>query len=232
MNIKLFEVGGCVRDEILGVPSKDIDFAAEAPSFAAMKEEMAIQGFRIFQESPQFFTIRAKFPDKPLVADFVLCRKEEGFSNGRHPDKVEAGTILDDLARRDFTVNAIAKDVDSGELIDPHGGIRDLGAKKLRAVGNAEERFREDALRCLRALRFAITKQLEIDAAIWRAFDLPELPPLLGAVSVERKREELGKAFAANSLEAMRLLMLLPKPLQEAIFKESSLWLKPTLGGK
>lgn len=230
--MKLFQVGGCVRDELLGVPSKDIDFAVEAPSFMAMKEEMISRGFGVFQESPQFFTIRAKFPDSKLVADFVMCRKESGFSNGRHPDQVEAGTIHDDLARRDFTVNAIAKCVESGELIDPHNGVQDLKDKQLRAVGKAQERFREDALRCLRALRFSITKELEIHPEVWRAFDLPELPSLLSSVSVERKREELGKAFAADSLRAMRLLMALPPALQEAIFADKSLWLKPTLRGK
>jgi tRNA nucleotidyltransferase (CCA-adding enzyme) len=230
--MKLFEVGGCVRDELLGMPSKDIDFAVEAPSFMAMREEMIRRGFSIFQESPQFLTIRAKFPNQRLVADFVLCRKESGFSNGRHPDHVEPGTIYDDLARRDFTINAIAKCVESGTIIDPHNGVQDLKNKQLRAVGNAQERFSEDALRCLRALRFSITKDLEIHPEVWRAFDLPELPSLLSSVSVERKREELGKAFAADSLRAMRLLMGLSPALQEAIFADGNLWLKPTLGGK
>lgn len=127
--IRIFEVGGCVRDEILGVPSKDIDFAMEAPSFQAMKEYMEAENFKIFLETPEYFTIRAKFPNSSLVADFVLCRKEFGYSNNRHPDLVEVGTIYDDLSRRDFTINAIAKSLDSGEFLDPHNGIDDLKIK-------------------------------------------------------------------------------------------------------
>lgn len=227
--MRLFEVGGCVRDALLGVESKDIDFAAEVSSFSAMKQEMQSQGFRIFQESPEHFTIRAKFPEGKLVADFVMCRKE--FGDRRHPDHVEPGTILEDLARRDFTVNAIAKCQETGKIIDPHNGIADLEARVLRAVGNAEDRFCEDALRCLRALRFSITKELEIHPDIWEAFKNPKLPVLMKEkVSASRKREELGKAFKADSLQAMRLLVGLPLPLQEAIFGD--LWLKPTLEEK
>lgn len=228
--IKLFEVGGCVRDSLLRLPSKDIDYAVEAPGFEEMRQEMIQRGFKIFQENPEFFVIRAKFPDFKLVADFVLCRKESGFSDARHPDKVEAGSIFDDLARRDFTVNAIAKCVESGELIDPHGGIADLKSRTLRAVGNPEDRFNEDALRILRALRFSISKELNIHKDIWQAFNTVD-PNLLAAVSPERKREELNKMFASDSLKSVRLIAELPATLQDSIFSDG-VWLKATMEAK
>jgi tRNA nucleotidyltransferase/poly(A) polymerase len=202
--MRLFQVGGCVRDELLGLSAKDIDFAVEAASFEVMKEEMSRRGFIVFQARPEFLTLRAKFPGGKLVADFVLCRTESGFTDSRHPDRVERASIRADLERRDFTVNAIAKCVESGEIIDPHGGQEDLRNKRLRAVGCAKTRLREDALRCLRALRFSVTIGLEIDPDLWEAFTIPDLPLLLESVSVDRKREELGKAFSADSLMAMR----------------------------
>lgn len=232
MEIRIFEVGGCVRDELLGVPSKDIDFAVEAPSFSAMKEHFQVQGFKVFLENPEFLTVRAKFPQSHpragLVADFVLCRQERGYSDARHPDEVEPGSIWDDLARRDFTVNAMARCVESGELLDPHGGQADLEARVLRCVGSAEERFSEDALRSLRALRFSITKGFQVHETVWAAFHDPALPGRLGAVSTERKREELAKAFRADTLATIRLVASLPAALQDAIFADAALWLKPT----
>lgn len=225
--IRIFEVGGCVRDEILGVPSNDVDFAMEAPSFQAMKDYMESKNFKIFLETPEFFTIRARFPTNNLVADFVLCRKESGYSNNRHPDLVEPGTIYDDLSRRDFTINAIAKSLESGEFLDPHNGIEDLKNRILRTVGDPRDRFNEDSLRILRALRFSITKSLVIDPSIWQALKYFN-PEILASVSTERKREELTKMFKADSLASIRLINKLPDGLQSAIF-ENNLWLKATL---
>jgi len=108
--IKLFEVGGHVRDGLLGIKSKDIDMAVEAPSWEAMREFVKHNTKKIFLEKEEFLTIRAMGHDG-LPKDFVLCRKDGAYSDGRRPDTVEAGTIFDDLARRDFTVNAIAKEV-------------------------------------------------------------------------------------------------------------------------
>jgi tRNA nucleotidyltransferase (CCA-adding enzyme) len=222
----IYEVGGCVRDGILGLQSKDIDYAVETSSFSQMREEMLAQRFKIFLESPQFLTIRAKFPDSKLVADFVLCRKESAYTNGRHPDLVEPGTINEDLARRDFTVNAIAKCIKTGKLIDPHNGVTDLKNGILRAVRNPDERFSEDGLRVLRALRFCITKNLEIEHNTWMAIHRFN-PSLLNAVSTDRKREELNKMFCTDSIKSMELILDLPRPLQEAIFSDG-IWLKAT----
>ena len=122
--------------------------------------------------TPEFLTIRAQVPAseakllaRTKVADFVLCRKDSASGDGRRPDSVEPGTVLDDLARRDFTMNAIARDVQTGEVLDPHGGREDIKWKTLRFVGDPMTRIREDGLRVLRGLRFMITKGLRTTPA-------------------------------------------------------------------
>src|SRR5687768_11467708 len=109
-DIRFFRVGGCVRDELLGIESKDIDFAVEADSFEAMRDAVHARCSKVFLETPEFLTIRGLDPDIGAV-DFVLCRKDGPTKDGRRPEFVEPGTILDDLARRDFTVNADRKSV-------------------------------------------------------------------------------------------------------------------------
>jgi tRNA nucleotidyltransferase/poly(A) polymerase len=234
--IRIYEVGGCVRDQLLGVPTKDIDYTVIAPSFSAMRDHLKEAGFEIFVETPQYLTIRARFPRgsmffanrniEGMTGDFVMARKEGEYTDGRHPDEVTPGTLFDDLQRRDFTVNAMAKD-ELGTLIDPHNGQRDLGYKILRAVGNVEDRFREDALRSLRAIRFAITKGFIFHQSVDHALRSEWLPSLLASVSVERRREELLRAFKHDTRETLWLLSDYPV-LQEAIFADG-LWLKPSL---
>lgn len=230
-SITLYEVGGCVRDEQLGLVSKDIDYAVEAASYEVMRNALDAEGFKIFLENPEFVTLRAQFPPHrqrgTLTADFVLCRKDGQYTDGRRPDAVLAGTLYDDLARRDFTVNAMAKSED-GTLIDPFGGRADLAAGVLRAVGNAEDRLREDALRALRAVRFSITKGFVFDSELLAALNSTWLPPLLSSVSAERRREEMLKAFKADTVATLTLLQTLPRELTEAVFADG-LWLKPTL---
>jgi len=241
MTITLWEVGGCVRDSILGVPSKDIDFAVEAPSWEAMREFLVEEGFEIFLETPQFLTIRARFPvDHQMAgntADFVLCRRDGDYTDGRRPDSVEPGTILDDLARRDFTVNAIARDLD-GSLCDPHGGIADLQIGLLRCVGNPEDRLSEDALRGLRAIRFSITKNFVINPDITAFMKTDEFRDLLMNISTERIKDELLRCFHHSTVTTLRVLNQFEN-LWPAIFRNDStftnelrpdgIWLKPSM---
>jgi tRNA nucleotidyltransferase/poly(A) polymerase len=231
--MRFFEVGGCVRDELLGVPTKDIDFAVEADSFEAMKGELENRGFTIFLETPEFLTIRARFPKGDILfdrmtADFVLCRKDSPGSDGRRPDFVEVGTIFDDLARRDFTVNAMAKELGFTQLLDPHKGQSDLANRTLRFVGNPADRINEDFLRVLRAFRFVITKGFTLAPETEDAIMDPAIAPRLAAVSVERRREELRKAFMHDTLGSLELLMRFPEVTRDAIF-EDGLRLAPTL---
>jgi tRNA nucleotidyltransferase (CCA-adding enzyme) len=215
--VTMRRVGGCVRDELMGLRSKDVDFSVELPEmvgrpasegFAAMLAHLAGEGFEVFEERPEFLTIRARFPrahelHARQTADFVLCRREGAYSDGRRPDSVTVGTLADDLARRDFTVNAIAEELD-GSLVDPHGGRRDLELGVLRAVGSAEERLSEDALRALRALRFWVTKSLVPDAE------------LQVALRSEWRRDELARCMQASTLATLDALHELPTSFRDA----------------
>jgi len=166
-NIKIWRVGGCNRDELLGLKSKDVDYAVESKSYEHMRNYILSIGGTIFIESPEFVTIRCKIGHES--ADYVLCRKESKYSDGRHPDEIQPGTIFDDLNRRDFKMNAIAKDSD-GNYYDPFNGIKDIQNKRISCVGNTHDRITEDYLRLLRAARFSITKQMTIHPEIENLF--------------------------------------------------------------
>ncbi len=161
---QIFEVGGKVRDELLGIQSKDADFSfvltsAEAQdktiheAFQFMKDWMLEAGFRIFLETEDCLTIRAKFPapHQALVADFVLARRELDYLPGTRRPRVVPGTLEDDLQRRDFTVNALAKS-ETGELIDLFNGQTDLAAQVLRTPLPPMVTLADDPLRALRSL--------------------------------------------------------------------------------
>lgn len=223
--IRFYKVGGAVRDHFLGIKSKDLDFAVEAPSFEAMHDFIAEQG-KIFLSKPEFFTIRAKVNGED--ADFVLCRREHGYSDGRRPDLVTAGDIYDDLNRRDFTMNAIAIRTSDGEVFDPHGGVRDIEARMIRCVGRAEDRFSEDSLRMIRAVRFHITKQFWLDADIVDALNDQNMLDKLANVSKERIREELNRCFKHSTIQTLLMFERFPK-LRNVVFgTDDALWLEAT----
>jgi tRNA nucleotidyltransferase (CCA-adding enzyme) len=224
-DVKLFEVGGCVRDELLGLSSKDVDFVVEADSFEMMEEHLEGLGLKIFLSKPEFSTIRCGVPkghplrERCKDADFVLARKDGPSMDGRRPQFVERGTLADDLARRDFTINALARNPRTGALIDHHGGLEDLENRLLRFVGVAEERIREDGLRVLRGFRFMVTKGLTAEAATDTALRSSLAVEMLSCVSLERVREELEKMFVHDTLASLRLLSSLSQEMQEAIFR-------------
>jgi len=241
MTVQLYAVGGMVRDEILGVPSKDYDYTAVVPfaktvddAWGILRSHLTKEGFEIFLETPQYFTIRARFPEshrlQHMTADFVLARSEGPYTDGRHPDWVKVGSLHDDLARRDFTMNALAKQM-NGYLIDLFGGVQDIHDKVIRTVGEPEERFREDYLRALRAIRFAVTKEMNLDLAVVDALRSEEVAEGLASVSVERMREELFKAFRHDTMRTLDLLMHDFYGIAEVVF-DKGLWLKPTVGSK
>lgn len=235
MTIKVYEVGGAVRDGLLGLRSKDVDFAVEAPSFAAMLAYIESDlGLKVFLAKEEFLTIRAGVPvghklrERCKDADFVLCRKDGPTLDGRRPQFVEPGTILDDLARRDFTVNAIARDPFTGDLIDPHGGAADIETRTLRFVGDAQTRIREDGLRVMRAFRFVVTKGFAMEDLTHWAVRSQVAVEMLSCVSVERIREELDKMFTHNTMAALDMIASFHRDLQTAIFR-GGLRLAPTL---
>jgi len=221
--VEMFEVGGCVRDEMLGLRTKDVDFVVIAPSFDAMRAELVRQGFKIHVEKPEFVTIRAGVPkghalrSRTRDADFVLARKDSATSDGRRPDFVEPGTLEDDLARRDFTVNAMARSAD-GRIIDPHGGREDLRAMSLRFVGNPRQRISEDGLRVLRGFRFMVTKGFTPSPLTAAALTEPLAVEMLAKVSTERIREELERMFAHDTLATLAVIESMPTAMREVIF--------------
>lgn len=227
--MRIFQVGGSVRDEILGGQSKDIDYAVEAPSFDHMRRMIENRNGEIFLESPEYFTIRARVPNMG-VCDFVLCRKDGAYSDGRHPDNVEIGTIWDDLARRDFTMNAIAK-CESGYYFDPYNGIGDIKRRLVRCVGDARKRFDEDALRMLRAIRFSVVLGFKLHEDIQVLLKQKTWIDKLRSVSIERIREELYKMFKTNTYHSM-LTLVKYKHLSSFVFQHTDVWLKPTLQEK
>jgi tRNA nucleotidyltransferase (CCA-adding enzyme) len=238
-DVKIYLVGGAVREILRGHPDKvkDWDFAIEAHDFDQMRDWIKFKGFEIFVETPEYFTIRARASNKFTFAgmdmsgrtfDFTLCRTEGEYSDGRHPDKVLSATIQEDLSRRDFTMNAIAMDP-KGKFIDPFGGQKDIEDELIRCVGTAKERFEEDSLRMLRAIRFSIQLGFDWDNQIEGFLKRPENASLLGNISKERIREELHKCFKLDTLETLRILGN-NWAIEEQVFA-GGMWLMPTFKG-
>jgi tRNA nucleotidyltransferase/poly(A) polymerase len=240
---QIFLVGGIVRDELLGVKSKDIDFSfvlddcdvTISEGFQTMKTYMEEKGFEIFLCTEDCLTIRAKFPkgdqNEGLVADFVLARKEDGYIEDTRKPFVKPGSIGDDLIRRDFTVNALAKNMD-GSIIDMFNGQEDLKNKILRTPTDPIITMMDDPLRILRALRFAITKGFEIHPTIWNAMRQPQiLEKLKTTVSAERIRDEVFKMMKHDTSETIRLFHYVDThhiPGFINLVFSKGLWLEPT----
>jgi len=196
-------VGGAVRDILRGAEPVDFDLAS-----AAKPEELAA----VFTEATDWRLVDTGglFGSMTLLTEhrsieITTFRSDGSYSDSRHPDTVRfSSSVQDDLSRRDFTVNAMAFSLAEG-LIDPFGGRADLAAKTLRAVGDADARLREDALRIMRALRFAATLGLTVDEALRRA--LHENRQLLRSVSAERIQAELVRLIVAESDSLLPVLL-------------------------
>jgi poly(A) polymerase len=236
--LKLFEVGGCVRDELLGLHTKDIDFTVVLDDTSLTVDQgwdtmlgfLKDEGFKVFLETKDCFTVRAMFPKghqhEGLVADFVMARKELGVLSGTRKPVLELGTLSDDLMRRDFTVNAMAKDED-GNIIDEWGGQRALLQKTLRTPLDPMVTLMDDPLRLLRALRFSVTKGFRIAEPLMDAMLQPGLlVKLKEVVSQERMREEVQKMMQHDTVKSLELLSSVPD-LLEVVFSDG-LWLMPT----
>ncbi len=204
-----YAVGGCVRDVVLGREPKDWDVAT-----SAKPEEIQKIFPKSFYEN-KFGTVTAHIGGMDI--QITTYRVDARYSDKRHPDDVRYTTnIKEDLARRDFTVNAMALS-ESGEIIDPFGGQDDLKNRVIRAVGNPEARFNEDALRLMRAVRFSAELGFLIHKETLEA--IRKFSSLLKFVSKERIRDELGKIIMADGavggIELMRETGLLKEVLPE-----------------
>jgi tRNA nucleotidyltransferase/poly(A) polymerase len=240
--MKIYKVGGCVRDKLLGLESKDIDFTFVLDNlnqtveggFNIMTQWLECHGFEIFLSTPSCFTIRAKFPKnhqyEGMVADFVLSRKEVGYIPGTRKPILRLGTLEDDLVRRDFTVNAMAEDED-GNIIDPFDGMWALEHKMLITPVDARITMLDDPLRLLRAFRFHITKDFTISPRIWETCFMDfVLDKLELVVSQDRIRDEIYKMMKHNTIKTLELFMEIQRynpRLLNIMFKDN-LWLKPT----
>jgi tRNA nucleotidyltransferase/poly(A) polymerase len=234
---KIFKVGGCVRDRLLGVDTNDIDFTfvldnldrTVEEGFDIMTKWLEHKEFEIFLSTPECFTIRAKFPKEHkyagMVADFVMARKEVGYVEGTRRPILELGTLEDDLIRRDFTVNAMAEDED-GNIIDLFHGQMDLERMILITPLPPKVTFEDDPLRIIRAIRFSITKGFRLTYLEYFIYNF-DYEGKMGVVSIERIREELLKCFKHDTLKTLEILNQNPK-LRDYIFKNNILWLKPT----
>ena len=185
-----YAVGGCVRDSLLGLDPHDWDLCTSARP----EQVMALFGEeKCIPTGLQHGTVTVKQGGR--LYETTTFRTEGAYSDGRHPDAVcFVPDVREDLARRDFTINAMAYSAEEG-LIDPFGGRDDLAAHLVRAVGEPERRFEEDALRILRLYRFAARFGFAIDPATGAA--ARALGPHLDCVSAERIQEELLKLLAA-----------------------------------
>ena len=227
--VKFYQVGGSVRDLYLHrvCKSADIDYAVEAESYAKMKQAVLELGHRICHEKPEFLSLRAIDSCTREVIDYTLCRKDGTYSDHRHPDQVEIGTIMTDLGRRDFTINAMALTVGTERvLLDPYGGLADLEARMIRCVGETRDRIMEDPLRLMRALRFAITLDFQLSEELKQSLLDPEIIQFLTTIPVERRAQELTKMFKFDTAKTVTMLgryTLLMQP----IFSDG-LWLLPT----
>ena len=226
-------VGGCVRDALLaetepGVAAHDWDVCTNAKP-----DEMkaAFAGRRTLDTGLRHGTLTVLMPDGQY--EVTTYRVDGAYSDGRHPDSVAfTSSIEEDLSRRDFTINAMAMAVDAdgnaAALVDPFGGRADLAQRRLRCVGDPEKRLEEDALRILRALRFAARMKLTIDPATRDA--MLEKRTLLGRISAERIMDELGQILLTDSgweyLRTYReiLLEILPELRPCVGFAQNNPW--------
>jgi poly(A) polymerase len=177
--------GGCVRDELRGEPPHDYDVAT-----SARPEQVEALFPRHSDLVGKSFGVVIVRWDGAMV-EVATFRRDGPYRDGRHPDSVEFTTAEEDAHRRDFTVNALFLDPVTGEVHDFVQGREDLERRLLRAVGCAQDRFREDKLRLLRAVRFAANLNFEVEAETWRA--VCELAQTIQEISPERIRDELTK---------------------------------------
>ena len=209
-----YVVGGCVRDSLLGLTPHDWDLCTSA---------LPQQGMKLFGEEKciptglQHGTVTVK--QGGGLYEITTFRTEGAYTDGRHPDEVHfVPDVREDLARRDFTINAMAYNAKEG-LVDPFGGQADLQSGILRAVGVPHQRFTEDALRILRLYRFAARFGFAIDPPTAQAAQ--ELCAHLDCVSVERIEEELAKLLSAPApaayLDEKILAVVLPELSPEAL---------------
>lgn len=184
---KAYLVGGAVRDMFMNKEASDWDVATDATP------EQVVSAFKkVIPTGIAHGTVTVHFMGEEI--EVTTFRIEQGYSDGRHPDKVSyASDIEEDLSRRDFTMNAIAVSLKDGSIVDPFNGKADIKNKVIRSVGNPLERFNEDGLRPIRAIRFASQLGFEIETNTLQAISNEKVLQKTSTISIERFRDELVK---------------------------------------
>lgn len=208
-----FLVGGCVRDMLRGEAPKDFDVAS-----SARPRDVQRLFEKVIPTGIDHGTVTVVL--KGVHIEVTTFRAETDYVDGRRPSKVEFHEDIEaDLARRDFTINAIAWDPSTGELVDPFGGQADLARHTVRCVRDAVERFSEDGLRPLRAVRFATVLDFALDVATQEA--IPRTLPIFRKVAAERVHQEFVKLLLAPSV-ARGLRLLASTGLLSEFFPEAA----------
>jgi poly(A) polymerase len=190
-NFQAYLVGGCVRDLVLGREPEDYDVATDA--HPAQVQELF----------PSSVDVGARFgvilvAEEGAQVEVATFRSDVGYSDGRHPDRVEYSTSPEeDVRRRDFTINGLMQDMETGQILDFVGGREDLRRGSVRAIGTPEVRFREDRLRMARAVRFTARFGYTIEPATFQA--IAAAAPHITAVSAERLRDEITKLLTEGA---------------------------------
>jgi len=205
-----FFVGGCVRDLLRGKVPEDYDIVTSA------RPEQVMSIFpRTYPVGVSFGVILVSESD--LLYEVATYRKEAEYEDGRHPSQVSFATAREDVYRRDFTVNGLLMDPETGEIVDYVGGVADIERRVIRTIGNPEERFAEDHLRMLRAIRFAANLGFVIDGETLEAIKRHSAD--IARVSTERIREELTRILTGagprQGLEWLQATGLLSQLLPE-----------------
>ena len=226
---KIYAVGGCVRDFLLGREPKDVDFCTDATP-KEMKDIWTQIAYRnklhLIPTGEKFGTLTFRFSEQNEQYEITTFRADGRYEDGRHPKEVSyTKTLEEDLSRRDFTINAIAYNPKEG-LVDPFNGLQDIENRVVRCVGDPKERFNEDALRILRLVRFAIRYNFDIEHTTYlRAI---ELVNNLNYVSRERVGKELQEIFNyrlvnldihSRSTELLRIILRQIFPLVDTDVK-------------
>lgn len=203
-----YVVGGCVRDHIMGIPPHDFDMTTDATPSEMLT---VFQGHKVIETGLKHGTVTVLVEGTHI--EVTTYRVDGVYPDHRHPDEVTfTRSLTEDLARRDFTTNAIAYSPKVG-YVDPFHGVEDIESKTLRAVGEPQARFEEDALRILRGVRFASTLGFALEPDTVLA--MYEKLPLLAYVSAERVREELTKLLLGEHV--VEVLLTYHRILSQAI---------------
>lgn len=196
-------VGGCVRDLLRGMPAKDLDLTTDA-----LPQESRKLFKKTIPTGIEHGTITVRMLGHSL--ELTTYRTEGSYTDGRRPDQVQFGKSLsEDLCRRDFTVNALAYDPISEDLVDEHGGLDDLKNRLIRTIGEARDRFFEDGLRPIRACRFLSTLEFRLEETTQKALSEPEVQKRTAMVAIERFTDELRKGL--KSADPMPMLLEIHK---------------------